>query len=164
MCSIGLNTSAFSDLSRVRLRTVRMWIEGAVPPSSTRITVRMETAGNYLDRFEGTKYQFTSKPLQRIFRYRVSDKREGTPNWRFENGTFGYIEVDGTVDDEVRYAYFEPTPFSEWTIKINASEGVNLTGVTKITMEVAGSVIPETNLKMAELAALATRGPQGEGR
>ncbi len=160
--SIALNASAFSDLSRVRLRTVRMWLEGAVPPSSARITVHMETAGNYLDRFEGTKFQFTSKPLQRIFRYRVSDKREGTPNWRFENGTYGYIEVDGTVDDEVRYAYFEPTPFSEWTIKVNPSEGVNLSGVTKITMEFAGSVIPDTEAKMAELAALAVRANAGQ--
>jgi hypothetical protein len=153
--SIDLNAPAFSHLSRVRLRTVRMWLEGAVPPPSARITVQMETAGNYLDRFKGTKFQFTSKPLERIFRYRVSDKNDGMPNWRFENGTYGYIEVDGTVDNEVRYAYFEPTPFGEWTIKVDSGEGVNLSGVTKITMEFAGSVIPDTKAKMAELAALA---------
>jgi hypothetical protein len=45
------------------------------------------------------------------------------------------------VDDEVRYAYFEPTPFGEWRITIAAGSGVDLTGVTRITMEFAGSVI-----------------------
>jgi hypothetical protein len=156
--TIGLDAAAFGDLSRVRLRTVRMWLEGAVPPSSHRISVRMENAGNYLDRFRSTKYQFTSKPLQRLFRYRVSDKKEANWAWKFENGTYGYIEVDGTVDDEVRYAYFEPTPFGEWTIRVNAGDGVDLFGVTKITMEFAGSVIAETRAKAAQLVALAAHG------
>jgi hypothetical protein len=160
--SVGLGVEAFRDLSRVRLRTVRMWLEGAQPGSSSQVSVNMYTAGNYLDRFQGTPYQFTSKPLQRLFRYRVSAKREPNFAWRFENGTYGYIEVDGKVDDEVRYAYFEPTPFGEWTIKVKTQD-VDLSAVTKITMEFAGSVIPETKAKAAELAALAAHDSAAHG-
>jgi hypothetical protein len=156
--SVNLATPVFLDLSRVRLRTVRMWLEGATPPASSLITVEMRTAGNYLDRFQDKDFQFTSKPLQRIFRYRVSRKKEGSPDWKFEDGSYGYIEIDGTVDNEVRYAYFEPTPFSEWTIKVNTADGVKLSEVTKITMEFAGSVIPDTVSKMAELNEMSTAG------
>ena len=82
----------------------------------------MSTQGNYLDRFDGKPYQFTSKPLARDFEYRVTRQEVGTPDWRFPDGTFGYIEVDGVVDDEVSYAYFQPTPFAEWHIRFAATD------------------------------------------
>ena len=58
------------------------------------------------------------------------------------DGSFGYVEVDGVVDNEVRYAYFQPTPFGEWHIKVTG-DGLDLSGVTRVVMQFAGSVIPE---------------------
>jgi len=46
------------------------------------------------------------------------------------------------VDNEVRYAYFQPTPFGEWHIKVTG-DGLDLSGVTRVVMQFAGSVIPE---------------------
>ena len=62
----------------------------------------MATRGNYLNRFGGTSYQFTSRPLVRDFRYRVARTDDGSAAWVFPNGTYGFVEVDGVVDDENR--------------------------------------------------------------
>jgi hypothetical protein len=139
--TIGLSAPTFAGFDRVRLRKVRVWLEGARPNPEGLVNIMIETAGNYLDRYEDGHYQFTAKPLQRDFEYRVTSIEQGPPEWRFDDGTYGYVEIDGSVDDEVRYAYFEPTPFGEWRITIAAGSGVDLTGVTRITMEFAGSVI-----------------------
>ncbi|MDQ2837090.1 MAG: hypothetical protein M3Y42_00760 [Actinomycetota bacterium] len=140
---LPLDANPFANFDRVRLTKVRVWIEGAKVKAGQSINVLMSTQGNYLDRFDGKNYQFTSKPLTRDFEYRVTDKRDGTPDWRFENGTYGYVEVDGVVDTEVSYAYFQPTPFAEWSISLVKTPGVDLSGVTRLTMQFAGSVIPE---------------------
>lgn len=133
---------AFVGFDRVRLTRVRVWLDGASVSDGGSVNVMMSTQGNYLDRFDGKAYQFTAKPLQRDFEYRVTTKKVGTPDWRFPNGSFGYIEVDGVVDDEVSYAYFQPTPFAEWHISVTG-DGLNLSGVTRLVMQVAGSVIPQ---------------------
>lgn len=134
----------FADFDRVRLTRVRVWLEGAKVADGGSVDVLMRTQGNYLDRFKDKPYQFTSKPLVRDFEYRVSSKLDGPPDWVFADGTYGYVEVDGTVDNEVSYAYFQPTPFAEWSIDLSRTPGVDLSGVTRLTMQFAGSVIAET--------------------
>ncbi len=142
--SIGLDEEAFDGLDRVRLACVRVWLEGAKPGSSSRVSVVMTTTGTYLDRFDGSKFQFMSKPLERTFVYSVTSNAKGQPAWDFDDGTFGTIEVDGEVDEEVTYAYFRPTPFASWSISLKThNPGLDLSGVKKITMVFAGSVIGE---------------------
>jgi hypothetical protein len=132
----------FAGFDRVRLSTVRVWLDGADVPDGATVQVRMSTQGSYRDRFGGKDFQFTSKPLVREFEYRVSSRRSGTPAWRFPDGRYGYIEVDGVVDDEVSYAYFQPTPFAEWHVRVRGDR-VDLSTVTRVVMEFAGSVIPQ---------------------
>lgn len=141
---LPLGARPFENYDRVRLIRVRVWLEGAKIGRGQAINVVLRTQGNYLDRFEKNGYQFTSKPLVRDFEYRVATTKSGTPDWRFEDGTFGYIEVDGAVDSEVSYAYFQPTPFAEWDISLARTPGIDLSAVTKITMQFAGSVIAAT--------------------
>lgn len=132
----------FAGFDRVRLTLVRLWLEGAKVRDGGSVRVRMSTQGNYLDRYQGKEYQFTSKPLVRAFEYRVTQKRSGTPDWRFPDGSYGYVEVDGKVDNEVSYAYFQPTPFGEWHVSVTG-DNLDLSGVTRVVMQFAGSVIPE---------------------
>jgi hypothetical protein len=139
---LPLDAHAFAGFGRVRLTRVRVWLDGARLPDGGSVDVRMSTQGNYLDRFAERPFQFTSKPLVRDFEYRVTALQVGPPDWRFPNGTFGYIEVDGVVDDEVSYAYFQPTPFAEWHVTVRG-DGLDLSGVTRLVMQFAGSVIPQ---------------------
>lgn len=139
--NIALDNSTFIGLDRVRLKTVRIWLNGIKGQSGT-INVAIKTTGSYQDRFKGKKYQFTAKPLYRGFEYRITNTKTGTPDWEFPNGTFAYIEIDGSVDNEVSYAYFVPTPFAEWQINIsNISGELKLGDITEIIMEFAGSAI-----------------------
>jgi len=84
----------------------------------------------------------TSKPLIRGFTCRVTSQRSGSPDWRFPDGSFGYVEVDGEVDHEVSYAYFQPTPFAEWHVSVTG-DGLDLSGVARVVMQLNGSVIPQ---------------------
>lgn len=141
--TIPMNAPDFAQLNRIRLNTIRVWLDGAT--SSNIVNINIKNAGNYLDRFEGTTYQFISKPLAQLFQYRLSDNNP-QPDWRFSNGLFATIELDGRVDNEVSYAYFQPTPFSEWTISVNLST-VDLSKLSKITMEFIGSAIGEVQAR-----------------
>jgi hypothetical protein len=148
---LKLHDDAFLDLDRIRITTVRVWLEGAKIAPDKTIMVRISTSGSYRDRLNDTKYQFTAKPLQRVFEYHVESAGLGKPNpdWRFDNGDLGYIEIDGSVDTEVSYAYFQPTPFTEWTVEILKGEnpGLDLSGVSKITMQFQGSAIYTVDAK-----------------
>jgi hypothetical protein len=133
----------FAQLDRVRLNTVRIWLEGA--NSADIISVNIKNSGNYLNRFQGTGFQFTSKPLGQLFQYRLGGGNV-QPDWTFDNGQVATIELDGRVDNEVSYAYFQPTPFTEWTISVNPAN-VDLSKLTKITMEFMGSAIGEVQAR-----------------
>ena len=140
-----LGDDEFLDLDRVRVTTVRIWLEGAKIANDKTISISISTSGSYRDRLNGTVYQFTAKPLIRGFQYHIESGATGKPNpdWRFDNGDLGYIEMDGSVSAEVKYAYFEPTPFTEWKITVTPSDnpGLDLSGVSKITMQFQGSAI-----------------------
>ena len=139
--TIPIDAAIFLGDGRVRLTTVRVWIEGANPNESGNVRMWIYSEGNYLDRFSGLDYQFTSSPFQRIFEYEVKSSPDGIPQWTFQNGEYGYVVVDGRVDEEVKYAYFEPTPFGQWRIEVDT--GSDLSNVSKISMEMQGSLIGE---------------------
>jgi hypothetical protein len=141
---LPLNHPDFAGLERVRLSTIRVWLEGAVPGSNNSVYVNITTAGNYLDRYRNTNYQFNSKSLTRSFKYMMA-KQGQNPNWKFDNGALGFVQVDGSVDKEVAYAYFQPTPFSEWSISLTENNpGLDYSKITKITMYFEGSSIGST--------------------
>ncbi|RYZ52201.1 MAG: hypothetical protein EOP49_10010, partial [Sphingobacteriales bacterium] len=139
---LPLDDAAFADLDRTRLRKLRVWLEGAQPQGShDQVSITVTTSGNYLDRFGGKDFQFSSKPLTRAFHYEV--KNHGlNPQWAFEDGSLGFVKMDGALDDEYRYYYFEPTPFAEWSIVVDTTHNkVDLSKVSKITMYFEGSAI-----------------------
>jgi hypothetical protein len=126
-----LDAESFHGFDRVRLKTIRVWLYGA--KATGPIYVDISSAGSYDDRYRGKSYRFTSVALHRKFQY------QGDP------GKKSSIIVDGAVADEEKYAYFQPTPFSEWVISLpqQYNPNIDLTGLTKITLEFAGSVIGE---------------------
>lgn len=139
---LPLDDTQFIGLNRVRLTRVRAWLAGVKNGSNTSINVTIRTTGNYQDRLDGVNYQFTAKPLHRTFEYIVNNQQTGS-SYTFGKDLYGHVEVDGDVDNEVRYAYFEPTPFSLWTIALDKdiNPGIDISGLTSITMEFAGSII-----------------------
>ncbi|GAB2962176.1 hypothetical protein GCM10027048_33230 [Hymenobacter coalescens] len=136
----------FLGLDRVRITAVRAWLEGAQAPERQKISLSIRTSGSYRDQLDGTGYQFSSGPLKRAFEYHVEAPagHQPNPDWQFADGTLGYVELDGRVDNEVKYAYFQPTPFTEWTIQVNpapANAGLDLSQVSRVTLQFEGSAI-----------------------
>jgi hypothetical protein len=157
--TLPIDSQEFAGLSRVRLSTVRIWLEGIKPATGNSVFINISTSGNYLDRFKGTNYQFVSKPLNRAFKYSMLKPGEGqgNPSWKFNNGDLGYVQIDGKVDHEVSYAYFLPTPFSEWSISLQDNNpGIDYSGITSITMYFEGSAIGSTLANRVVLKAVET--------
>ncbi len=125
--SLTIDASIFGEFDRVRLTTVRVWLDGAHPQKGSDVYVMISNSGSYQDRKDGQSYQFSSAPLLRGFQY----------------DSTGQILVDGQVADEQKYVYFQPTPFTDWTINIpkTSNQGLDLSGLTQIRMQLAGSLI-----------------------
>lgn len=144
---LPLSDQEFAGLNRVRINTIRIWLDGATFKSGNNsVFITITTAGNYLDTYKQSNYQFNSKPLTRSFKYMIEDQGQN-PNWKFDNGTLGFVQIDGTVDKEVAYAYFQPTPFSEWSISLHSNNpNLDYSKISKITMYFEGTAIGSTEV------------------
>jgi hypothetical protein len=117
----------FAAYDRVRVSRLRVWLDGASGPTY----IQIRTNGVYRDRLGTDAYTFTAAPLERFFQY------HGRP------GDVSGIDGDGVVADENRFAYFQPTPFTEWHLRIPPAlnPNIDLSGLTKIAMTFTGSAI-----------------------
>lgn len=147
--SISLDRQQLISLSRVRVHTLRTWLIGTTPNT---VEVVIENSGSYVDRMiKGTteqRFSFTSKPCAKVFRYSLTPS--GTTRIELPDIT-GWVNIDSRIDDEVRYEYFVPTPFSQWAIRVpeTSNPDIDLTKVTGIRVQLTGSAIPNKNIKGA---------------
>ncbi|HEY2494749.1 MAG TPA: hypothetical protein VGI33_17790 [Paenibacillus sp.] len=117
---INLKDSFFENEYRVRLKLMRIWLDGI--DATSKVQIRITNSGHYYDDYKNKKFQFNTEPFNRGFSYVGST-----------------IITDGTIAEEFAYDYFIPNPFTTWTITVQA--GPDLSNVTKIRMELAGSLV-----------------------
>jgi hypothetical protein len=153
--TIPLEAPELAGYDRVRITNVRIWLLGAKAAPASELYVVITNSGNYIDRrrvgnAEPIRFNFVSKPLEKVFAYKTEqssgarvDVTPGMPAW---------VEMDGDVHDEVKYAYFVPTVFSSWSIRLprTKNQNLDLSGLSGIRMDVVGSAIPSTRLQGAE--------------
>lgn len=130
---IPLESTVFEGFDRIRLSTIRVWLYGVKALSPIYIVIT--NTGAYYDRFNGKEFRFTTTTLDRKFQY------QGEPGHKKS------ILVDGSVADEEKYLYFQPTPFTEWQISLpnKFNSNIDVSNLTKIVLEFAGSVIGANN-------------------
>ncbi|MEZ9346466.1 hypothetical protein AB4166_06295 [Vibrio splendidus] len=139
--SIPLEQVQLCSFDRVRLSTVRVFLEGENLPYGKQFNLRVSSSGNYADRYENQDYQFSSNPVSRAFYYRIDDPTTNDIS----------IISDGAVANEFEYAYFQPTPFTSWNVTLNnfdKTEQANnqyLKNIEQIRVEFLGSGIPNGN-------------------
>ena len=157
--TIPLDAPALTAYDRVRVTKVRVWLIGAKQaPAADSLHVEITNSGSYLDRKrergqrDPVKFTFVAKPLARVFSY--TTKQSSGTRVEVEPGMPAWVVMDGKVHDEVSYAYFVPTVFSQWSIRLpqSTNPGLDLSGVTGIRMDVEGSAIPATGLQAAATA------------
>lgn len=153
--TIDLDHKKLISLDRVRVITVRVWLIGVKPPSAEdTIEVVITNSGVYFDRITRSgkpteKFLFAAQPLTAPFRYSLVPG--GNPKVEHPDIT-GWVKTDGTVHAEARWAYAFPTAFTQWSIRLPKTsnpEALDLSTLTGIRMEIAGSAILNTSLNAA---------------
>ena len=135
--NIAQDHPAFRLFDRVRLDTVRVVLQGKELPTGTNYFIDINSNGEYQDRWQGNQYTFNANPLYRLFGYQL-DKGE-VADTRFS------IITDGSIADKFEFAYFEPTPFSTWSLTLREPQTVDLSKVESIRLEFSGNAIPKVN-------------------
>ncbi len=130
--SIDLLDPHFIHFDRVRLSQVRVILQGAELPEDTNYFIDIESNGVYQDRFASTDFTFNSEQLFRFFGYR--DLNSSSDDYE--------VIVEGAVADVFKFAYFEPTPFTTWSIRLREAEDFDLSKVESIRLEFKGTAIP----------------------
>jgi len=129
--SVEFADPVFNGLGRIRLTTVRVWLEGVEASTAQPLCIDITGSGIYSDRLFGKTHHFISDTFRRVFKY---NKTLGNVNG---------ILVDGKVDDREKYLYFQPTPFTQWTIKVpeELNPGIDLSTLRSLKIEFCGSAI-----------------------
>eukprot|EP00058_Branchiostoma_floridae_P005003 XP_002590491.1 hypothetical protein BRAFLDRAFT_124498 [Branchiostoma floridae] len=136
--TLDLSNPTFSGWDRVRIERVRAYIRGA-DNTGSHLRVSISNSGEFLDRYQGTDYEFASLPVKRRFEYNPN----GLPG--------SDIIVDGEVHQSFTGYFFQTTPFTTWIIQLQPSlnPGLDLSGVTRVEIHFKGSVV--TNYRGVEV-------------
>ncbi|WDE05946.1 hypothetical protein SG34_003170 [Thalassomonas viridans] len=130
--NIAQDHPAFSLFDRVRLDTVRVILQGEELPTDVDYFIDINNNGEYQDRWMGNQYTFNANPLYRLFGYRLGNDEVS-------------IITDASIADKFEFAYFEPTPFSTWSLALRNPGSVDLSKVESIRLEFSGNAIPKVN-------------------
>ena len=136
--NVPLEQSQFCAFDRVRLDKIRVFFEGENLPYGKQFNLSISNGGIYYDRFEREEFKFSSNPLTRAFYYRLDVALSNQVS----------IITDGALSDKFAYAYFEPTPFTNWNVALNnfdhnnADNNQYLNSVERLRVEFSGNGIP----------------------
>ncbi|RXS80450.1 hypothetical protein EST92_17550 [Streptomyces sp. TM32] len=126
-----LEESLFARMSNVRVSRVRAWIKGA-RTRSNQLRVRITHTGpETIVGTNGSEFEFDHEPVVKNFMYDLASGRI------FQDADFG-IEP---IRDPGSQTYAPVGPFATWQIEVepSANPGVDLSGVTGVTLEFHGS-------------------------
>lgn len=124
----------FRNFGRIRFNRVRIYAQGLA--SKDNIEVKIATSGSYLDKVPGQKgmtRKFISMATRRNFVYNDYDGNEAKD-----------ISFDGDIAPRYENDFFQPTPFTFWTVKIGRQDGkaIDLSKITALTIEFSGEATP----------------------
>lgn len=116
-----------------RLDGLEVTLTGAVPEPSelqdglVEVVLQITTSGAYSDISEDNQvFQFVSLRQVKRFSYEL-----------LENGEQGEVRISAIFETK---EHAEPTPFTQWTIKLLTPERVKLDGLTGVKLRWAGHV------------------------
>ena len=121
----------FHGFGRIRLTGVRIFAEfgEGVKATDDKIEVRLSTSGVYIDKRPpaGETRQFVSEPWAKSFVYK----------WRGRD-----IEIDDSIAERYKDDFFNPTPFTTWTLHIGFRDGspMDFSAATGLNVQFFGEV------------------------
>ncbi|PYH73602.1 uncharacterized protein BO88DRAFT_484510 [Aspergillus vadensis CBS 113365] len=124
--------SLFNDGSHFRLEGLETFLQGVVPRAEAisdgvaHVNIDILTSGVYADIQDGKIFHFTSLPRQVRLTYEID-----------ELGAIGDTLVHATYPTK---EHAEPTPFTQWTIRLLNPDDLDLTKLTGVQLHWKGSV------------------------
>ncbi len=140
--NMNLHDHNFVNYDRVRFNTLRIWLEGEDlydPAGGTEVSINIHSSGVYADKLGAQQFLFSSSGFDKMFSYKTSDTSLNAKK-SFAAGLFGIIVMDGTAPPDEQNCFFEPTPFSQWSITVDGID--DLSKVQKVSIQFKGSAIP----------------------
>jgi tetratricopeptide (TPR) repeat protein len=151
---IPMSEENFPGFFRVRINKLRVWLIGAKHAPKTPIYVAVATSGQYQDRFRGREFDFASLPIHLNFVYEYT---EAGPDMDPKGAT---VTIRGDTED-VLESYFEPTPFTTWSISVakKYNKGLDLSNLTGIQLDFIGTWVGDPDARGERFTAIAGAAP-----
>ncbi|MEM7215687.1 MAG: hypothetical protein AAF423_09095 [Pseudomonadota bacterium] len=114
----------FAKWGRVRIAGFRIFVnDEAVVDPDAHVSINVSTSGHYYDHYKGPLLEYVS-PFSYPFEYAPNDKDNPV--------------ADGKPADDVKFSYFEPTPFTNWTFELTGASGLNLEKLKYLEFHLTG--------------------------
>jgi len=117
----------FDGKQRVRLEKMGIELLGEDVPDG-KFIFQISHSGGFTDFYNGKDYKFHTSEAKRFYQYSKS-------------GDTIEVEVDGELASDFDKYMFDPTAFSQWTIKLKDFEKIDLSGVEEIKIKLNGNWI-----------------------
>lgn len=103
-----------------------------IPDPNKKVNVSISTSSHYLDRFRSDKAIAYVSPS-----FRPKNIKYTVNTWKTPSPDGNVVEGNDTLD----FTFFQPTPFTSWTIEILPSEAkLDLSELKYVTLQVIGSL------------------------
>jgi hypothetical protein len=107
--------SFFSNKSRVRIHDMRVYVEGI--QYAGIVSVKIASSGVYADKTgTGDIRRFVGQSQLLTFEY------DGNAPFQFSAKNEDGIEAKANIDPRYQDDFFNPTPFTEWTVQVTAQD------------------------------------------
>lgn len=136
----------FAGFERVRLDRVRVWLEGVTASDQIPVRLSITNIGSFSDRLTVLINQ-DGQELEELQLFTFSGAiSERTFAYQGVIGDANQIIVDGDVAQDMRVFYSQPTPFTEWIVKVPSDRKFDLSPLTALRLEFSGTVIGKLSL------------------
>jgi hypothetical protein len=134
----------FRNYMRIRVTQVKAFLVGAASPPNEEIQLLIVTGDHYRDRYGHPVVQafdFAGRPLQLGFAYR---HREGVAVLPLQGDPEDSVDISfGGERMDDWDVFFEPTPFTEWQIRLpdTGHPHLDLTSCRRIDLHLHGNAV-----------------------
>jgi hypothetical protein len=147
-----LDEEKFAGYERVRLDRVRVWLEGVTASHQTPVKLSITNGDSFSDRLTIKKIDQNGQETEKLELFTFSGPIIVRAfSYQGVIGDENAITVDGEVPEEMALLYFQPTPFTEWIVKVPKDRQFDLSNLTAFRLEFKGTVIAKLTKAAASI-------------
>lgn len=132
----AVNLGSFPGFERVRIDGIEVWLGGDL--GVDRVHVAVTNSGDYVDRSRGEVFEFSTRPLRRVFAYEFRSAGPEADPWGRAVGVISRA-------DDAEGDFFQPSAFTTWRIELptRLNPGLRLDAITDLEVRFKGTALPD---------------------